>query len=100
MWNTNRQSSEGLARERSRSADMTISTETEQRGFVHSALFYHSQREYLDFVTRFVVDGLESGEPVLVAVPGEQLAPLRDALCRVGAGTAALHLTDISEIAR
>jgi anti-sigma regulatory factor (Ser/Thr protein kinase) len=79
---------------------MTASMETEQRGFVHSALFYNSQREYLGFVTRFVVDGLEIDEPVLIAVPGEQLTTLRDALCGTGACPAGLHLADISEIAR
>jgi hypothetical protein len=79
---------------------MTTSMETEQRGFVHSALFYQSQREYLDFVTRFVLDGLEIDEPVLVAVPGEQLTSLGDALRRAGASTAALHMTDISEVGR
>lgn len=49
-------------------------------GFVHSALVYHSKREYLDFVARFVVDGLLAGEPVLVAVPAENLVLLRDVL--------------------
>ncbi|BCI90077.1 hypothetical protein NIIDMKKI_52830 [Mycobacterium kansasii] len=40
---------------------MTTGTETERRGFVHSALLYHSQREYLDFVGRFVADGMALG---------------------------------------
>jgi len=62
------------------SAEMTTGTEAEHGGFVHSALFYHSQAEYLDFVARFVLDGLAMDEPVLVAVPGDRLASLRDAL--------------------
>ena len=45
---------------------MTTSTETGQRSFVHSALFYHSQREFLDYVVGFVLDGLALDEPVLV----------------------------------
>jgi hypothetical protein len=51
---------------------MTTSTDAEQRGFVHSALFYHSQKEYLDFVVRFVIDGLAMHEPVLVGGAGRQ----------------------------
>ncbi|ETZ97999.1 MEthanogen/methylotroph, DcmR Sensory domain protein [Mycobacterium kansasii 732] len=41
---------------------------------------YHSQREYLDFLGRFVADGLALGEPVLVAVPADRLALLRTEL--------------------
>jgi anti-sigma regulatory factor (Ser/Thr protein kinase) len=84
----------------SRSAEMTTGTENEQ-GFVHSALFYHSQREYLDFVVRFIIDGLAMDEAVLVAVPGDNLALLRDALCGAGDGLpAGLQMADITEVAR
>ena len=83
---------------------MTLSTETidtEQRGFVHSALLYHSQREYVDFVVGFVADGLTMGEPVLVAVPGEELALLAGSLWRACDGLPAdLRLADITEVAR
>jgi len=86
---------------KSGSAYMTPGTDTEQRGFVHSALLYHSQREYLDFVLRFVVDGLAIDEPVLLAVPGDNLALLRDALCRACDGMPAeLQMSDITEAAR
>jgi anti-sigma regulatory factor (Ser/Thr protein kinase) len=80
---------------------MTTGTEVEQRGFVHSALLYHSQGEYVDSVARFVVDGLAMGEPVLVAVPGDTLAVLRDGLRRACDGLPAdVRLTDITEVAR
>jgi anti-sigma regulatory factor (Ser/Thr protein kinase) len=80
---------------------MMTRTDPEQQGFVHSALLYQSQGEYLDFVLRFVVDGLAAGEPVLIAVPGENLALLRDALLRECDGIpAGLHTADITEIAR
>jgi hypothetical protein len=76
-------------------------TETSQPGFVHSALLYHSQQEYLDFVVRFVVDGLARDEPVLVAVPDGNLALLRDALKGAASGfTAELHMADIAEVGR
>jgi anti-sigma regulatory factor (Ser/Thr protein kinase) len=77
------------------------STDIEQEYFVHSALLYHGQREYLDFVSRFVVDGLNKDEPTLVAVPGEMLAPLRDALRNAHPRWGAeLRMHDISEIGR
>jgi anti-sigma regulatory factor (Ser/Thr protein kinase) len=80
---------------------MATGTEREQTGFVHSALFYHSQAEYLDFVVRYVVDGLYRDEPVLVAVPGDRLMLLRDALSSACDGLPAdLRLTDITEVAR
>jgi len=83
------------------SAEMTTGTEDERSGFVHSALVYHSQREFVDFVTRFVVDGVATDEPVLVAVPGDKLALLRDELWgAAGDETAGLHLEDITEAAR
>lgn len=61
----------------SESAEVAADTETRQYGFVHSALIYHSQQEFLDLVGRFVGDGLASGEAVLLAVPPETLALLR-----------------------
>jgi anti-sigma regulatory factor (Ser/Thr protein kinase) len=77
------------------------STETKQRGFVHSALLYGSQREYVDFVVGFVVDAVNAGEPVLVAVPGDELALLAGWLWRTCDGLpAGLRLVDITEVAR
>jgi anti-sigma regulatory factor (Ser/Thr protein kinase) len=76
-------------------------TETDQPGFVHSALLYRSQHEYLDFVVRFVVDGLARDEPVLVAVPGDKLALLHDALKGAASGfTAELRMADIAAVGR
>lgn len=48
--------------------------------FVHPALFYNSGQEYLDGLLPFIVNGLAEEQPVLVAVPGPNLALLRDAL--------------------
>ncbi|MCE6997146.1 MEDS domain-containing protein [Saccharothrix sp. S26] len=48
--------------------------------FVHPALFYGSDEEYLAGLVPFVTDGLELGHPVAVAVPGKRLDLLRDAL--------------------
>jgi anti-sigma regulatory factor (Ser/Thr protein kinase) len=60
---------------------------------VHAALFYRDTTEFLAGVLRFVVDGLDAGEPVLIALPTEHLALLRTEL---GADTAAT-MVDIRE---
>ncbi len=84
----------------SESAEVTAGTETEEPGFLHSALIYHSEQEYLDFVARFVGDGLAMDEAVLVAVPSDKLALLHDALYAGGELPAALHMADITEVGR
>jgi anti-sigma regulatory factor (Ser/Thr protein kinase) len=48
--------------------------------FVHPALLYRSDDEYLASVLPFIRDGLAAGEPVAVAVPGPNLQLVRDAL--------------------
>ncbi|ANZ40429.1 anti-sigma regulatory factor [Lentzea guizhouensis] len=48
--------------------------------FVHPAVFYRTDEEYLAALVPFVTDGLEAGQPVAVSVPGRQLALLRGAL--------------------
>jgi anti-sigma regulatory factor (Ser/Thr protein kinase) len=51
-----------------------------RRGYDHSALFYHSEREYVDSLMRFISEGLDRLQPVMLAVPGDRLASLRSAL--------------------
>ncbi len=76
-------------------------TGTGHSGFIHSALLYDSQQKYLESVVRFVLDGLAADEAVLVAVPGDKLASLHDALSgSVGGFTAELRMADIDELAR
>lgn len=65
--------------------------------FLHSALFYRSQREYLGAVMPFVLDGLRNGEPVLVAVPTDNLAMVRDEL---GDACAKVTMADLVEVGR
>lgn len=67
---------------------MTTATHLDLGDFLHPALFYQSTQEYLDGLLPFITDGLEAGQPVLVAVPGPNLALLRD-----GLGPAAAHIT-------
>ncbi|MFD7991955.1 anti-sigma factor RsbA family regulatory protein [Streptomyces mexicanus] len=65
--------------------------------FVHPALFYRGEQEYLAGTVPFVRAGLESGEPVAVAVPGENLRLIRGAL---GADADAVRLLDMREAGR
>ncbi|HEU5032968.1 MAG TPA: sensor histidine kinase [Spirillospora sp.] len=48
--------------------------------FVHPALFYRGDEEYLAGTVPFLRAGLDTGEPVAVAVPGPRLGVLREAL--------------------
>ena len=47
--------------------------------FSHEALFYADEAEFLDGTSRFVREGLEREEAVLVAVSGSRFAALKDA---------------------
>ncbi|MCA2223264.1 anti-sigma factor RsbA family regulatory protein [Nonomuraea aurantiaca] len=50
--------------------------------FVHPALFYRGDREYVAATTAFIREGLSSGEPVAVAVPPRNLALIEAGLGR------------------
>lgn len=65
--------------------------------FVHPALFYADERQYLAGTVPFVRDGLAAGEPVAVAVPGENLRLIRDEL---GADGASVRFLDMREAGR
>jgi anti-sigma regulatory factor (Ser/Thr protein kinase) len=80
---------------------VSMGTEREHQGFVHSALLYHSQREYLDFVVGFVIDALAMDEPVLVAVPGDMMALVHDELRGAGGRVPdGLQMADTTQVAR
>jgi DcmR-like sensory protein len=74
-----------------------MTTSLEATGLVHPAVFYRSDEQYLDALVPFITDGLSSGQPVGVAVPGYNLALLRRAL-----GDDAAHVTmiDMTEVGR
>ncbi|GAA1563020.1 sensor histidine kinase [Actinomadura kijaniata] len=59
---------------------MTRSAPLTGAPFVHPALFYGNDDEYLAGTVPFLSAGLADGQPVAVAVPGRQLTLLRDAL--------------------
>jgi anti-sigma regulatory factor (Ser/Thr protein kinase) len=65
--------------------------------FVHPALFYRGEAEYLAGTIPFVLAGLAAGDPVAVAVPGANLALLRAAL---GADAGRVRMLDMTEAGR
>ncbi|MEV0414310.1 sensor histidine kinase [Streptomyces sp. NPDC050448] len=76
---------------------INLPASTEPGAFVHPALFYQGQAEYLAGVGGFVRTALAAGEPVLVAVPGPRLDALREGL---GVGTAQVTWTDMTQLGR
>src|SRR5215207_5051773 len=67
---------------------MAVTTDT----FVHEALLYEGVQGFVDGALPFVREGLDAGEPMLVAVGPEKIARLRAAL---GAGADAVQFVDM-----
>ncbi|MEV8038372.1 anti-sigma factor RsbA family regulatory protein [Streptomyces sp. NPDC086182] len=61
--------------------------------FVHPALLYRGDREYVEGTTRFVSDGVAAGEPVAVAVPPARLELIRGTLGPLGADVRWIDMT-------
>ncbi|MFB7325295.1 MULTISPECIES: anti-sigma factor RsbA family regulatory protein [unclassified Streptomyces] len=72
-------------------------TATAAEPFVHPALFYRDEREYLAGTVPFVREGLGAGEPVAVAVPGGNLRLIETGL---GADAGSVRLLDMREVGR
>jgi anti-sigma regulatory factor (Ser/Thr protein kinase) len=66
-------------------------------GFVHPALFYRDEAEYVGVTVPFIRGGLAAGEPVAVAVPRPRLEMLADAL---GPDAARTTMIDMSQAGR
>ncbi|MFE1750339.1 anti-sigma factor RsbA family regulatory protein [Streptomyces anandii] len=65
--------------------------------FAHPALFYRDEAEYLAGTVPFVRAGLEAGEPVAVAVPGENLRLIE---AELGADATFVRLLDMRQAGR
>ncbi|MFF4099086.1 anti-sigma factor RsbA family regulatory protein [Streptomyces sp. NPDC001903] len=76
---------------------MNVSASAAPGDFVHPALFYQGQAEYLAGVGGFVRAALAADEPVLVAVPGARLDALRESL---DVGGAEVAWTDMTRLGR
>jgi anti-sigma regulatory factor (Ser/Thr protein kinase) len=69
-------------------------TTTEVDPFVHPALFYRGSGQYLDGTLPFIREGLEAGEPVAVAVPGQNLKLLQAELGEMASEVRFLDMTE------
>ncbi len=65
--------------------------------FAHEALFYRDEENFLVSTARFVADGVDRGEPVLVAVPEPKITQLRS---RLGDRADRVHFIDMTEAGR
>jgi anti-sigma regulatory factor (Ser/Thr protein kinase) len=63
----------------------------------HIALFYQAEQDYLTAILAFLRDGLRAGSATFVAVPGEKVGLLRDAL---GAEADSVAFADMTEMGR
>jgi anti-sigma regulatory factor (Ser/Thr protein kinase) len=72
---------------------MAVTTDT----FVHEALLYEGVQGFVDGALPFVREGLDAGEPMLVAVGPEKIARLRAAL---GADADAVQFVDMTVMGR
>lgn len=64
---------------------------------VHDALLYDSVEDFVRGTCDFVVAGLRLGEPVMVAVPGDRIPLLREAL---GADAEHVDFADMNDLGR
>jgi hypothetical protein len=55
---------------------------TDRRGYVHEAVLYESDEEFLDVVVPFLQEGVAAGEPYLVALWASTTGLVRAASCR------------------
>jgi anti-sigma regulatory factor (Ser/Thr protein kinase) len=66
-------------------------------GFRHEAFFYSGEDSFLDRALPFIRDGVEAGEPVMVAVGAEKIDLLKS---RLNGSAEAVAFTDIRELGR
>lgn len=91
---------EGSERRESQARPSTLTVELVDMSddpFVHPALLYRGEQEYLAGTVPFIRAGLDAGEPVAVAVPGSRLALLREAL---GADAEQVYMLDMQVAGR
>jgi anti-sigma regulatory factor (Ser/Thr protein kinase) len=68
---------------------MTLAVEQ----FMHPAFLYRGRDEYLAGLVPFILDGLAAGEPVLVAVPGPNLALIEAELAELASSVEPADMT-------
>jgi anti-sigma regulatory factor (Ser/Thr protein kinase) len=78
-------------------ADARTSSHSPRSGFVHEALIYNDEAEFDAAMHAFLQEAAAAGEPVLVALPGEHLDHVREAL---GDAMADTRCEDLEQVAR
>ncbi len=78
-------------------ATMDVQVAKAHRGYRHEALIYRGTQGFLDAVVPFVRDGVERGQPVMVAVIEPRLTALREAL---GAVAEQVNFVDMAILGR
>jgi len=64
---------------------------------VHTGFFYDTTGQYLDVISSFLEEGLNAGEPALVAVPHSNLELIR---ARLGSRGGTVHFRDMCVLGR
>jgi len=72
-----------------------IAGRSAHRGYRHEAVYYRGEGEFLDLVAPFVRDGVQAGQPVMVAVIGPRLTVLRAALGPLADAVEFVDMTDL-----
>ncbi len=70
---------------------------TVSEGFRHQALFYRDEREFLDGTAAFIRDGIEAGEPTLVAVSERKIGLLK---ARLNGEADRVRFVDMTSVGR
>ena len=70
-------------------------TGREASAFQHAAFLYRTQQEYLERLLPFISDSVAADHPVLVAVPGSNLAALSDGLGQLAVKVVMADMTEV-----
>jgi hypothetical protein len=73
----------------------TTSGHAQARPSAHYAFFYKNQDQYADVVCSFITKGLTAGEPAAVAIPGDRLHLVRNALGQAGEAVSFADMADL-----
>jgi anti-sigma regulatory factor (Ser/Thr protein kinase) len=64
-------------------------------GYLHDVMFWSGLDDFVTRTVRFVSEGLEAGEPVMVALPAERVAAVRQGLGRAAGSVAFAEMETI-----
>ena len=76
-------------------ATLGVQSVKAHRGYRHEALMYSGTQGFLDAVVPFVRDGIQRGQPVMVAVVRARIDPLR---CALGEDAELVEFVDMAQL--